>query len=115
GIRTVMQKRLLLTLLVSSVLLTGCIKPYTPSIQQGNVISQKDVAQLKLGMSENDVQYLLGQPVLQSTFNNDRWDYIYTYEGIDNGPIKERRLSLFFNDQGNLIKIQDDLTPQPVH
>jgi outer membrane protein assembly factor BamE len=110
-----MQKRLILALLASSILLSGCIKPYTPSIQQGNIISQQDVAQLKLGMSQNDVQYLLGEPILQSTFNNNQWDYVYTYEPIDNGPIKERRLSLYFNAQGNLIKIQDNLTPQQIH
>lgn len=110
-----MQKRLILTLLATSILLTGCLKPYTPSVQQGNVISEKDVAQLKLGMNESDVQYLLGLPVLQSTFNNNQWDYVYTHQAKDNGKITERRLSLYFNAQGNLIKIQDNLTPQQIH
>ncbi|MBY0545035.1 MAG: outer membrane protein assembly factor BamE [Gammaproteobacteria bacterium] len=109
-----MQKRLIFILLLLSAALTGCIKPYTPSVQQGNIITAENVANLKLGMSEDDVQYALGEPVLQSTFNNDQWDYIYTYQPKDNGPVEEKRVSLFFNSQKNLVKIDANLTPQHI-
>jgi outer membrane protein assembly factor BamE len=88
--------------------LSACIKPYTPSVQQGNDVTQQQVAQLKLGMSQDDIQYLMGQPILQPTFNNNQWDYIYTYQPPDQGPISEKRISLYFNSQGQLIRIKDD-------
>lgn len=100
-----MQKPILL-LLAISVLLTGCLRPYTPSIQQGNIISTDQIKQLKIGMSQDDVQYLLGQPILQPTFNNNQWNYIYTYQAKNAGPMQEQRLSLWFNDQGKLTHIQ---------
>lgn len=109
-----MQKRLIFILLFSSLLLTACIKPYTPSVQQGNILTQDDVKQLKIGMSKDDVQYLLGAPVLQSTFADNQWDYIYTYQPIDNGPVKEKHINLFFNNQSKLVDIQADLTPQRI-
>ncbi|NNM58430.1 MAG: outer membrane protein assembly factor BamE [Legionellales bacterium] len=109
-----MQKRLIFIFLCLSLLVTGCIKPYTPSIQQGNILTQEDVAKLKLGMSKDDVQYLLGVPVLQSTFTDNQWDYIYTYQPVRNSTVKEEHVSLFFNDQSRLIKIQANLTPQRI-
>lgn len=110
-----MSKRLIVTLILSTAMLAGCIKPYTPSVQQGNIISQDQVSQLKLGMSQDDVQYLLGEPILQPTFANNQWDYVYTYQPIDNAPVKEKHVSLFFNNQGQLINIKSELTPQQIH
>lgn len=99
------MKRFLVVIAIS-FLLAGCIKPYTPPIQQGNVITPADIAKLKIGMSKDDVQYILGQPILQPTFNNNEWDYLYTYEPKDEAPIKEQQLSLFFNNDGRLINFQ---------
>lgn len=104
-----MQKRFLLSLAVC-LLLTGCLRPYTPSIQQGNIISQDEISQLKIGMSQDDVQYLLGQPVLQQTFASNQWDYVYTYQPKNGRTIQEQRLSLFFNNSGKLVNIQTNST-----
>jgi outer membrane protein assembly factor BamE len=82
----------LLTLLAS-----GCslVPIYRPTIEQGNVISQESVAQLKPGMTRDQVIYLLGSPVLTSNFNTDRWDYVYTLKP-STGIFEQKRVTLYF-------------------
>ncbi|NOX50640.1 MAG: outer membrane protein assembly factor BamE [Gammaproteobacteria bacterium] len=48
------------------------------TVQQGNVITQEMIDQLKPGMSRIQVAYIMGEPILRSTFNPNRWDYVYT-------------------------------------
>ena len=54
------------------------ITPYKADVVQGNFISSEQVAQLRAGMSRNDVRNLLGTPLLASVFHADRWDYVFT-------------------------------------
>ena len=60
--------------------LLGCssISPYKVPILQGNIIEEKDVEQLSEGLTKDQVQYLLGTPMLNSPLHPDRWDYIYS-------------------------------------
>lgn len=51
---------------------------YRPTITQGNIINDDTVAQLRPGMSADQVLYLMGTPMLTNTFQPDRWDYVYT-------------------------------------
>ena len=85
------------------------------TVQQGNVITQEMIDQLKPGMSRSQVSYIMGDPVFRNSFNSNRWDYIYTIElpGIFND---ERRVSLYF-DNDRLAYFTGDYAPtseQPV-
>lgn len=73
------------------------ITPYKMDIQQGNYVSQEMVAQLKPGMTREQVRYLLGTPLVTDIFHADRWDYVYWREAPD-GKREERRVALFFSD-----------------
>ncbi len=105
-----MQKSLLSTLLIITILLSACLRPYTPAVQQGNVITPEMVSQVKVGMTQDEVQYLLGAPVLQPTFDNSRWDYIYTYKAKSSPVVEEKSVSVYFNSEGKVTRIQNDLT-----
>ncbi len=84
---------------------------YRPNIQQGNVVSQEAVNQLKPGMTRSQVQYLLGTPMLVDVFHQDRWDYYYSMEeGGD--VVATRRLTLRFRDDW-LVEIEGNLRPDP--
>lgn len=50
---------------------------YRVPVQQGNVISEEKASTLKIGMTEEQVKFLLGAPVTENIFNNNRWDYVY--------------------------------------
>jgi len=73
-------------------------------VQQGNAIPNETVAQLKQGMSKSEVASLLGTPLLQDNFRNNRWDYVYfTKKGNQTTPPKGITL-LFKNEQLITIK-----------
>ena len=52
---------------------------YTVDIQQGNVLNQKLVDDLRPGMTKRQVNIVLGTPAIASPFHHDRWDYIYFF------------------------------------
>ncbi len=84
---------------------------YRPLIVQGNLITQDNVNQLKPGMHKKQVQLVMGTPLLQDVFHDQRWDYYY---GVGIGKIElEKRLTLFFDDQDRLARIEGDYRPLP--
>ena len=83
---------------------------YKLSVQQGNVITQEMVDRLKPGMTRNQVEFVMGKPVLGDPFNDDQWVYIYTLEVPDyfNQVFK---MVLAFEDD-ILATISGDYIPQ---
>ena len=83
---------------------------YKLSVQQGNVITQEMVNRLKPGMTRNQVEFVMGKPVLGDPFNDDQWVYIYTLEVPDyfNQVFK---MVLAFEDD-TLATISGDYIPQ---
>ena len=104
--------RLPRALLLGALLLaTACSKVplgvYRVDVQQGNVLNEDMLAQLAPGMEKRKVRFLLGTPMLIDTFNQDRWDYIYTYsQGGD--TIEQRQITLFF-EEDRLERIEGDV------
>jgi|GEM_PF-782767 len=88
---------------------------YKIPIQQGNLITQEMVNELRPGMTKQQVRYLLGTPLLIDTFQEDRWEYLYTNrpasKGITTVKIEKKRLELLFHN-GRLQKITGDMYPQ---
>lgn len=84
---------------------------YRPTIQQGNVVTQEQVNQLKPGMSRRQVRFVLGSPTLTDVFHEDRWDYPFTI-GFGSKPETFKYLSVYFEDD-RLVRITGDLHPQP--
>ena len=54
--------RALLVLLLLQLAGCGWLAPYRIDIQQGNFVSQEMVAQLKRGMTKEQVRFVLGTP-----------------------------------------------------
>jgi outer membrane protein assembly factor BamE len=82
------------------------ITPYKPDIQQGNYVSQEVFAQVKPGMTREQVRFLLGTPLLTDIFHADRWDYVYWRETTE-GKREQRKVALFFAD-GKLARMEGD-------
>ncbi len=76
----------------------GIFSPYRPDIQQGNFVSQEMVAQLKEGMTQDQVIFLLGTPLLTDVFHGDRWDYAFRMQK-GNGEITSSRVTVHFKDK----------------
>ena len=102
------MKKLLLVLL-SLAFLFGCGSFNFPSvhkigIQQGNILDQKMIDQLFIGMTKNQVKYVLGTPIINDTFTGNRWDYAYRYVS-PSGKIEQKNLILVFDEIENLGEI----------
>lgn len=77
----------------------GFIKPYKADIQQGNWLTQQQVATLRQGMTREQVRFALGSPTLTNIFRADRWDYPYRFTP-GNGTPEDRVFTVFFvNDR----------------
>lgn len=55
------------------------------------------VAQLKEGMTPEQVRFVLGTPQLTDIFHTDRWDYVFRL-AKGNGEITTSRVIVFFKD-----------------
>jgi outer membrane protein assembly factor BamE len=99
----------LLALAAASMLaLNGCAL-YKTEIRQGNVVTSEQVAQLRTGMTRNQVQAVMGAPLLMSSFHADRWDYVYRVSR-GNDLIQQRKFVLRFKGD-TLAEFGGD--PQP--
>ncbi len=93
------MRTLILTLLAASqlILAAGCV--YVAPVYQGNLLDQEDVDQVEVGMTRNQVRFLLGTPMLDDPFHADRWDYIfYLKVGRQDATLK-RWVSVHFEDE----------------
>jgi outer membrane protein assembly factor BamE len=73
------------------------LTPYRIDIQQGNFVSKEMVAQLRPGMTRDQVRFVLGTPLLNDVFHASRWDYEFRLlKG--NGELMTSRVSAFFKD-----------------
>ncbi len=109
-----MPQRLTAAVLLSMALLTGCGSFHFPGIhrvevQQGNVITQDMVDQLRPGMTKSQVRFIMGTPLVADSFHQNRWDYYYSIRKSD-GKERRERITLLFSD-GRLTTIRGDMTP----
>ncbi|MEH6493380.1 MAG: outer membrane protein assembly factor BamE [Halopseudomonas sp.] len=107
-----MNQILLLLLCTLSISLSGCgFIPgvYKIDVQQGNVVTQEMVDQLRPGMTQRQVRFIMGTPLLQDTFHPDRWDYLYSMKSGRSDRVQER-ISLNFEDN-RLVGLSGDFMP----
>lgn len=110
-----MQKFLVITALTfTTLLLSACSSlefpgVYKLTIEQGNIVTQEMVDQLKPGMSREQVEFIMGSPLIKDSFNRDRWDYLYSIERGDE-PREQHRLSIFF-EYDRLKSFTGDFVP----
>jgi outer membrane protein assembly factor BamE len=83
------------------------VHPYRIDVRQGNYVDQAMVSQLKKGMSQEQVRFVLGTPLLSDIFHADRWDYVYRFKR-GSGKLEDRRMSVFFVE-GKLDHVAGDV------
>lgn len=103
-------------LLIGLLMLAGCGNVssfrfpgvYRIDIPQGNIITQEMVDQLRPGLTKRQVNFILGTPLIRDTFDQDRWDYVYSYQPGGGDRVQER-LVVFF-EEGALVSFGGDFT-----
>ena len=105
----------LLSVVLFSFLVSGCsiLDSWTYKVnkQQGNITEQKHVDKLEIGMTKEQVKFLLGTPMSVDSFNHDHWDYIYTYQA-GNSETTRNNLSVYF-ENNKLTKFEGEALIQP--
>ena len=96
------MRPLILTALLGFASLSACTFPgvYKLNVQQGNIVTQEMLNELQPGMTQRQVAYVMGNPVVRNPFSESKWDYIYTLEKRDK-VVKSYHVTLFFDPQGN--------------
>lgn len=82
-------------------------KIYKLDVQQGNIITAEMLMGLKPGMTRAQVKYVLGTPLIQDSFHENRWDYIYKMIK-DERLIEERHVVVRFADD-ELVDVKGDI------
>lgn len=82
---------------------------YRIDVEQGNIVTQEMADQLKPGMSKRQVRYILGTPLVEDSFNHNRWDYKYVKRnGLE--VLDESRLTVIF--EGDILaEVRGDYLP----
>lgn len=102
------MKTALIIILAASLGACSYFPLFRVPVLQGNVVTADKVKQLEIGMTPRQVQFLLGTPLLESTFGENRWDYVYYYRN-PRGVERESQLSLIFRGE-SLARIEGDET-----
>jgi len=76
---------------------SGCV--YRAAVAQGNLIKQEDLDQVEIGMTKNQVRFLLGTPMIDDPFTRSRWDYVYYLKVGRKDASQKRWVSIFFADE----------------
>ena len=99
-----MRKILITTLVLAGLVMGnhGC-SAYRIDIRQGNTLEAEVVDSLRVGMSKQQVTFLLGTPLVRDPFHPNRWDYVYTFKP-GGGEMTRQHVSLFFEGD-ELVKI----------
>jgi len=93
-----MLRIIILALILSTLAVsTGCV--YRAAIAQGNLIEQKDLDQVEIGMTRKQVRFLLGTPLVDDPFHQDRWDYVYYVVIGRKDAAFKRWISIYFADE----------------
>lgn len=90
---------LLVFLLCTS--LTAC---YTPTIVQGNKLTQANISRIKTGMSVKQVTDILGDPLLRNIYNDHRIAYVYSCK-TDKDALQVKRVIIEFSN-GKVTQVQ---------
>jgi len=86
------------------------VTEYRIDVQQGNVLNQEMVSQLRPGLNRDQVRFILGTPLLMDAFHNERWDYVFRFQEGKTNQVTARRLSVFFDQNGLLERVSGDAT-----
>lgn len=104
-----MRAALLCLFVLLSTSLGACQIVYKLSTRQGNVLEQKELDQLQVGMSRSQVTFLLGTPIASSSLSPDRWDYLGYYKN-PRGKVYSRTVRLYFEGD-KLARMEGEKIP----
>ena len=83
--------------LISTLVACSLPQLFRVVINQGNLVDEEMLDKLEVGMTESQVKYVLGTPLISDTFAPDRWDY---FTSVSQGDViyAESKITLYFKE-----------------
>jgi len=103
-----MPKSLMIYCLMSASLFLSSCSLYKIDIRQGNWVTQEMLDKLELNMPQRKVHFIMGTPLIADVFQQQRWDYLYSFQPGGKSR-QQRHLSLFFDDNQRLVRVIGDV------
>ncbi|MEC4748370.1 outer membrane protein assembly factor BamE [Methylomicrobium sp. Wu6] len=98
-----------LSVAACSMILNNLPGVYTVDVQQGNIVDQSMIDQLRPGMSKRQVLYIMGSPMLKDVFHENHWEYLYSNQPGGEAR-QQKRISLYFEGD-KIVGLQGDFKP----
>lgn len=106
-----MQLKSVVSVLALALSVTACSSVnkvvYRIDVPQGNYLQASAVEQVKVGMHAQQVQYLLGTPVLIDPFSNTTWYYVFLQQKAYETP-EQHTFVVNFDGKGIVTKVDLD-------
>ena len=95
-----------LLIIIISLLIFSCsnTRLYEVTITQGTVFAQEDIDKLEIGMTKDQVSFVMGQPSFENFFEKNVWNYIYKITTGDNVDM-EKKVKLIFDEKNLLSEV----------
>jgi outer membrane protein assembly factor BamE len=117
-----MRKTLFAFSLLASLSLASCSfilnhlpGVYTIEVQQGNIVDQKMINQLRPNMDKRQVLFIMGSPMLEDSFHKNRWDYVYSVRPSGDDAVVKKVFLVFKKDvdgTNRLAGLYGDFKPE---
>ena len=93
-------------IIIISLLIYSCSNTnlYRVTITQGTVFAQEDIDKLEIGMTKDQVSFVMGQPSFENFFEKNVWNYIYKITTGDNVDM-EKKVKLIFDEKNLLSEV----------
>ena len=93
-------------IIIISLLIYSCSNTnlYRVTITQGTVFAQEDIDKLEIGMTKDQVSFVMGQPSFEKFFEKNVWNYIYKITTGDNVDM-EKKVKLIFDEKNLLSEV----------
>ncbi|OOS01572.1 outer membrane protein assembly factor BamE [Canicola haemoglobinophilus] len=106
-----MQLKSIIPAIILGLSVTACSSVqkvvYRIDVPQGNYLESATVEQVKAGMHAQQVQYLLGTPMLIDPFNNQTWYYVFLQQKAYNAP-EQHTFVVNFDQRGIVTDVNLD-------
>jgi len=81
---------------------------YRIDIPQGNYLEQKSIDKIQVGMTKEQVKFILGSPVMIDTFDKNSWNYIYRFKSGRSKKLNIQKSFIVKFENDKLISAEGD-------
>jgi len=81
---------------------------YRIDIPQGNYLEQKSIDKIQIGMTKEQVKFILGSPVMIDTFDQDTWNYVYRFKSGRSEDLNMQKNFTILFEENKLVSAEGD-------